>query len=233
MAQSQREVIPTRVVLVDDHTLFAQALEVILRAHGCEVVRVQLPEKTVSTHQLARLCLDPDPGVVLLDLDLGAHGDATRLIAPIDEQGAPVVVVTAETDEARWGKCLDLGARRVLSKSLPLGDIIATLRRLANGLPVISAEERDRLLGVWREARARHQREHELLGSLTPREQEVLAGLMRGRQVRDIARHGVVSEATVRTQVKSILHKLEVSSQLAAVGLASRAAWSPEVPATR
>ena len=43
---------------------------------------------------------------------------------------------------------------------------------------------------------------------------------MEGHTVRDIARISVVSEATVRTQVKSILAKLEVSSQLAAVGLA-------------
>lgn len=233
MAQSQRESIPTRVALVDDHTLFAQALEVILRAHGCQVVRVQLPEQVLSTHQLVRRVLDANPEVVLLDLDLGAHGDATRLIAPLDEAGAPVVVVTAEGDETRWGKCLDLGARRVLSKSLPLGDIIATLRRLANGLPIIAPEEREHLLASWRQEQARHARERELLETLTRREQEVLSGLMQGRQVRDIARYGVVSEATVRTQVKSILHKLQVSSQLAAVGLASRVEWVPDVPATR
>ncbi len=233
MSQPQRESIPARVALVDDHTLFAQALEVILRAHGCEVSRVQLPDQVLSTHQLTRLCLDAEPSVVLLDLDLGAHGDATRLIEPIESSGVPVVVVTAESDEARWGRCLDAGARRVLSKSLPLGDIIATLRRLANGLPIIAPEEREHLLGVWREEQARHQHERKLLDSLTPREQEVLSGLMRGRQVRDIARAGVVSEATVRTQVKSILHKLDVSSQLAAVGLASRVEWAPQVPATR
>ena len=43
--------------------------------------------------------------------------------------------------------------------------------------------------------------------------------------VRAIAQDSVVSEATVRTQVKSILGKLEVSSQLAAVGLAHRMGW--------
>ena len=52
---------------------------------------------------------------------------------------------------------------------------------------------------------------------------------MSGRVVRDIAHLGVVSEATVRTQVKSILAKLEVSSQLAAVGLASKVGWRSPV----
>ena len=48
---------------------------------------------------------------------------------------------------------------------------------------------------------------------------------MDGSTVREIATTSVVSEATVRTQVKSILGKLEVSSQLAAVGLAHHVGW--------
>jgi DNA-binding NarL/FixJ family response regulator len=60
---------------------------------------------------------------------------------------------------------------------------------------------------------------------LTPREKQVLGALIEGHNVREIARIGVVSEATVRTQVKSILGKLEVSSQLAAVGLAHHVGW--------
>ena len=61
------------------------------------------------------------------------------------------------------------------------------------------------------------------------REREVLAQLMRGTTVRDIARDSVVSEATVRTQVKSILAKLKVASQLAAVGLAHDIGWRRHV----
>ena len=61
------------------------------------------------------------------------------------------------------------------------------------------------------------------------REAEVLGQLMDGRQVRQIAETSVVSEATVRTQVKSILSKLEVTSQIGAVGLAHHAGWSAPV----
>ena len=53
----------------------------------------------------------------------------------------------------------------------------------------------------------------------------MLGHLTEGHTVRDIARLSVVSEATVRTQVKSILAKLEVSSQLAAVGIAHAVGW--------
>ena len=63
------------------------------------------------------------------------------------------------------------------------------------------------------------------LQQLTSRENEILGLLMEGNTVSEIARLNVVSEATVRTQVRSILTKLEVSSQLAAVGVAHRAGW--------
>jgi DNA-binding NarL/FixJ family response regulator len=52
---------------------------------------------------------------------------------------------------------------------------------------------------------------------------------MTGRQVGDIAKLCFVSESTVRTQVKSILAKLQVSSQIGAVALAHRARWQPPV----
>ena len=50
---------------------------------------------------------------------------------------------------------------------------------------------------------------------------------MAGHNVLDIARARVVSEGTVRVQVRAILAKLGVSSQIAAVGLAHRAGWDP------
>ncbi len=56
---------------------------------------------------------------------------------------------------------------------------------------------------------------------------EILGALMNGEPVQEIARTNVVAVATVRSQVKSILTKLELQSQIAAVGAAHRAAWRP------
>ena len=73
----------------------------------------------------------------------------------------------------------------------------------------------------------------ERFDQITRREAEVLDLLMGGHQVSEIARTRVVSESTVRTQVKSILAKLQVSSQLTAVGLAHQVGWKPpQVPGT-
>ncbi len=61
---------------------------------------------------------------------------------------------------------------------------------------------------------------------LTRREQEVLSALMRGAKARDICVQSYVSMPTVRSQIRSILMKLGVTSQLAAVALAYQSGWS-------
>jgi two-component system, NarL family, nitrate/nitrite response regulator NarL len=60
---------------------------------------------------------------------------------------------------------------------------------------------------------------------LTPKEQQVLSALMRGSTARDICKQFYVAMPTVRSQIRSILIKLGVSSQLAAVVLAYQSGW--------
>jgi two-component system, NarL family, nitrate/nitrite response regulator NarL len=214
-----------RVSIIEDHALFAESLELALSMEGYDVRRLHLPPEGGSAAQLVAAATRLHPRVVLVDLDLGRFGDGARIIRPIAQSGANVVVVTASTDPARWGECLHYGARCALSKTKPLNEILATVRRLHQGLPVMSAEERERLLQVWHLQRSEQRGMRERLAALTHREQQVLGELMEGHPVKDIARTSVVSEATVRTQVKSILAKLEVSSQLAAVGFAHQVGW--------
>jgi two-component system nitrate/nitrite response regulator NarL len=65
------------------------------------------------------------------------------------------------------------------------------------------------------------------LDQLTRKEREVLMALMRGATAREISRETYVSLPTVRSQIHSILFKLGVSSQLAAVAMAYRFGWLP------
>ncbi len=66
---------------------------------------------------------------------------------------------------------------------------------------------------------------------LTPREQQVLLALMRGTSALEISKESYVSLPTVRSQIRSILLKLHVSSQLAAVALAYRSGWPAKATA--
>ena len=79
------------------------------------------------------------------------------------------------------------------------------------------AGRRRELIRAWRTF-ARHRGELTArLETLTEREEEVLRQLHAGMTVRAIAERDDVTESTVRSQVKAILRKLDVSSQIAAV----------------
>jgi two-component system, NarL family, nitrate/nitrite response regulator NarL len=216
-----------RIVLVEDHVLFAESLELALSVEGYDVRRIEIPEEAAGPSKVLAAVVRLHPRVVLLDLDLGRFGDGLRMISPLAKAGVNVVVVTASRDHARWGEALRHGARTVLSKSRPLNDILATVRRINQGLPVLEVDEREALLRSWYQRRSETAERRERIDRLTIREAQVLGMLMEGKTVHDIAVAGVVSEATVRTQVKSILAKLEVSSQIAAVGLAHQVEWRP------
>ena len=214
-----------RVVIVDDHLLFAQALELALSTAGHTTSRIELSAPAGSAAVLVTRVLRERPRLLLLDLDLGPHGDGHAVIEPATRAGIDVLVVTGTEDPSQRARAVLSGARKVMSKTRPLPDVVATVARLLHGLPVMSADERRHLL----EASARHREGHEGLWArfdqLSLRESEVLGQLMQGHAVREIAQHDYTAEGTVRTQVKSILAKLEVSSQLAAVGLAYQVGW--------
>jgi DNA-binding NarL/FixJ family response regulator len=166
------------------------------------------------------------PRVVVLDLDLGSFGDAMGLVTPLSRTGSQVVTLTGSTDRARWGEALHRGARSLVAKSRPLAEVLTTIRRVNDGLPGMDRAERQELIEHWRSATAETAQIHQRLSLLSARESAVLGHLMVGLAVHDIAEVNVVSEATIRSQVKAILAKLEVSSQLAAVGLVNRVGWT-------
>ena len=214
-----------RVAILDDHVLLAETLELALRSEGCLAERVPLPEPATPPGPLLPQILQMRPDVLLLDLDLGPWGDGYPLIEPATRAGTDVVVLTGIDEPAQWARAVTCGARRVVSKTEPLGVVLDTVRRLKEGLPVMTAEEHAELLAAWVRRRAGHEAEWARFDELSIRESEVLGLLMRGQSVQSIARHGNTAETTVRTQVKAVLGKLGVSSQLAAVGLAHRIGW--------
>ncbi len=221
----------TRVSIVEDHELFAEALDVALTLEGHDVRRVGVQDHPPTRDGLLTAILRQRPQIVLLDLDLGSGMDGTRLVEPLSREGVAVIVITATTDAARLGECLRYGARAVAPKSNPLNAILAMIRSIRQGRPAVDREERDRLLVSFHRQQVFDVEARQRLASLTRREQEVLGELMEGRTVAQIARSSYVSEATVRTQVKSIRAKLGVTSQLGAVGVAVRTQWRP--PALR
>jgi DNA-binding NarL/FixJ family response regulator len=210
------------VAIVDDHRLLVEALALALEAYGAHVV---VPDLDPGDPLLTRLD-DLRPDLVLLDLDLGPAGDGSLLVRPLVEAGLRVLIVTAATDVAQVARAVEDGALGVIRKDGPFTELVRGVLDAAHGHEVMSPRERLHLLDAARAAREEKLAALAPFGHLTARESEVLRELTRGHTVAEIARLSVVSEATVRSQVQSILTKLGVRSQLEAVVAAQRSGWS-------
>jgi DNA-binding NarL/FixJ family response regulator len=130
-----------------------------------------------------------------------------------------VAVLTATQREEQIAEAVARGASTWLSKTRPVAEILdAVLAVLAGERILIGAERRELLARHENYLRTRAAAD-ELLRSLTARERVVLDQLIAGKQAAAIAADLVVSLSTVRTQIRSILSKLGVRSQLEAVAL--------------
>lgn len=219
----------TPLLVVDDHAVMGHSLALALQLQGFEAARSLHVHEGVSDQAVLAEVRDAgDAPVVLLDLHLGDERLSTTLIRPLCDLGAQVLVLTAERDVAMLGTCLEAGADGVFDKGQPFDQLVETLQDAVRGHTVMSAAARQELLAGLRAARHFDARRLAPFEALTAREAEVLRGLLAGESVEAIARSRVVALSTVRSHVKSVLRKLGVNSQLAAVALARDAGWPPD-----
>lgn len=212
-----------RVLIVDDHRLIAVALSVALTAEGFTVEVAASPDRETVLLHTERF----SPGCVLLDLHLGLPGlSGTQLVAPLRQRGAQVVLVTSERDELVLAGCLESGALGWVPKHAEFETVITAVRAAIRGESLLGRAVADELLDRLRAHRRAMAAQTSPFERLSPRERVVLGALTDGRSAEQIAEAELVSVATVRTQIRSMLQKLGVHSQLAAVAQARQAGWS-------
>jgi len=213
-----------RVVIVDDHMVFAQTMELALSRQGYLASCVDMPDGTDSSHLVPRIVDDP-PDVLLVDLDLGSHGDGRELIGPAAGAGVDVVVVTGSEEPSEWARAIDAGAHAIVTKSRPLAELLEAVRRVLSGETVMTHQDREGLLTRWARHRAGHEQAWTRFDRLTMREAQILDLLIADRSTQWIAGHLDVPVAEMNVMVEGILDKLEVPSTAAAAVLARRIGW--------
>jgi two-component system, NarL family, nitrate/nitrite response regulator NarL len=213
-----------RLVMIEDHELLAQSLQAALSAENIQVVRVWCDDR----EKMVTEALDAAPGLLLLDYNLGPDiGTAQGLIAPLRAGGFDVVMLTGITDRLLLAECLEEGAIGVIDKSVSFDELLQHIHTALDQGTLMSRHQREEMLSRLRLHRAKRERDMEAFESLTTRERQVLGALMKGKSADTIAEESVVSVATIRTQIRSILAKLGVNSQLAAVARAQEVRWQP------
>lgn len=202
-----------RVVIVDDHRLFAESLARVLADEAdIEVVGlVATPDAALPTVARVR------PHVVLLDHRLpGRDGVEVAAELKAARPDVMVVMVTGNADDRVLLGAIEAGCSGFLTKDRGPAEVVEAIRSAAAGEVVIPPNLLARLLPQLQQSRRG-------IGSdLSPRELEVLNLLATGATNRSIADELFVSVNTVRNHVQQVLTKLGAHSKLEAVATAVR-----------
>jgi DNA-binding NarL/FixJ family response regulator len=205
----------TRVAVVDDQDLVRSGLEMVLEARGCEVVG------TAADGQAGvELVRRAEPDVVLMDIRMPVmDGIAATTELTAAAVATRVLVLTTYDLDRYVYQALMAGAAGFLLKATPPDRLVAGIEIVAAGEALLAPELTRRMIEEHVRRPAPHDGVPEALRVLTERELEVLELIVRGRTNDEIARHLVVSEATVKTHVNRILAKLGLRSRVQAVVL--------------
>ena len=209
-----------RILIVDDHPLTRDALASLLEQHGFSVVG-QAPDGESAIEQARTLA----PDIVLLDLSMPGLDGLTAL--PRIRAAAPeceVVVLTASGTEDNLLAAIRGGAAGYLLKSEPPERIVEFLHGVEHGEAALSGAVARRLLDQVRDGGGRQTGVPDSIAeALSAREVEVLLLLDEHLGTDEIAKRLFISEHTVRSHVKSLLHKLGVSSRREALEALAKA----------
>ena len=204
-----------RVVVADDQTVVRDGLVTLLKLlPGIDVVAA-----ASDGEEAVRLVAEHNPDVLLVDLRMPKCDgvEATRRVRT-DHPGTEVVVLTTYSDDDSVLSALRAGARGFLTKDADAESIGRALQAAAAGQSIVDAQVQRRLI----EGAATPRPADPADTGLTPREIEVLRLIADGLSNTEIARHLVVSEATVKTHINHLFAKANLRDRAQAVAYAYR-----------
>jgi len=206
---------PITLVVVDDHLLFRQGV----RALFADSNELRIVGEAATGEDAVKLCRSLQPMVVLMDLNLGSGMDGVQATRQIlrDSPSTNVVIISTFYSEDYALPAMKAGAKGYLVKSTGIDNLKRAIKLAASGgsmidpllTPVIMSEYR-KMVAVPNGSRGQ-------TGGLTERETTLLKLLAGGYNNRQIADELSLAESTVKNNLSSLFHKIDVRDRTQAV----------------
>lgn len=199
-----------RVMLVDDHPMWLEAMGGDLEDDGFEIVATARTGAECLTRARATR-----PDVVVMDLQIPEPDGATCAEILIQEfPSLRVLVVSASGERADVLRAVKAGARGYLLKSATPDEMIEGVRLTALGEAVFTPSLAGMVLGEFRRMVTNAEAHNDTGPALTAREIEVLRYVAKGMAYREIAEELFVSHRTVQNHVQNVLRKLQLHNRV-------------------
>jgi DNA-binding NarL/FixJ family response regulator len=200
---------PVRVMVVDDHPMWRDAVERDLQQAGFEVVAVAATgDQALARFPAAR------PQVVVLDLQIpGPSGVEVTGEVLRHDPSARVLILSASGEQDDVLAAVKAGATGYLVKSASREELLDAVRRVAAGDTVFTPGLAGLVLGEFRRMSGPAQPD-DGHPELTERETEVLKLVAKGMSYKQIAERFVLSHRTVQNHVQNTLRKLQMHNRV-------------------
>ncbi len=201
--------VPIRVMVVDDHPMWRDAVERDLKAAGFDVVGV-----AADGHQALARFPAARPQVVVLDLQIpGPNGVEVTAEVLRQDPSARVLILSASGEQDDVLQAVKAGATGYLVKSASSKELVAAVRGVAAGDTVFTPGLAGLVLGEFRRMADPASKESDT-PQLTERETEILKMVAKGMSYKQIAERLVLSHRTVQNHVQNTLRKLQMHNRV-------------------
>jgi two-component system nitrate/nitrite response regulator NarL len=202
-----------RIVVVDDHTLFRRGLVGLL----AEMEGFQVVGEASNGRDALAIIQATQPDIVLLDVNMPEMSGIETLTA-LRKHGVdtPVLMLTISQHEEDLIGAIRAGANGYLLKNAEPETLRQTIKQVVAGQAVLAPEVTGQVFRLVRSG------QFDPVNLLTEREVEVLRFLSRGLTTAQTGTEMFISENTVKTHIRHILEKMDVSNRAEAVARATQ-----------
>lgn len=194
-----------RILVADDHALVRMGLVSLLNGKSDMEVVGEADNGEAAVSKALKL----HPDVIIMDLVMPRKNGieaASELRAKLPE--ARILLLTSFGSSAEIGRALEAGAAGALLKSIPNAELVAAIRKIANGKRVVSPDIEQMMT------------DNPPVPSLSPRQKDMLESIIRGLTNSQIALQLEISPESVKTHIAKLFEKIGAANRAEAVAIA-------------
>lgn len=202
-----------RLLIVDDHDLFAEGLKSLFKA-GDDIEAVA---HTKNGNQVPSILREMDIDLILMDIDMPIlNGLETMELLKDQDFDTPILMLTMHHSMRQIRKALEKGAQGYILKDASKPELIEAIKTTSKNENYFHPKIHNQIFDYFRNKKS-NQKEVE---SFTKREKEIIKCLSKGMNSKEISNELFISEHTVRTHRRNMMYKLKVKTSAELIHLA-------------